>query len=167
MPIIHSIYNRPDTFETSISDVGESLTQQQFFDETDTYAIIDKYKILGTFPNSRPPSSYTYGDFSDVSDLRESLEHFTNLQQQFLELPSGLRRDFGDDPLNYAEYLNRLYLGTASELDLQRASTYGISYDSSKYVKEEVPPVSTPVSSVPEQLSVVPTDGIVNPSPST
>uniref|UniRef100_A0AAU8AZH0 Internal scaffolding protein n=1 Tax=Dulem virus 199 TaxID=3145676 RepID=A0AAU8AZH0_9VIRU len=123
--------NRPPRVYSK--NFGESKTQQEFFDETDTYAIIDKYRILGAIPNAKEPQAAMYGDFSNVQTLRESLESFTRIQQSFADLPSELRRACGDDPLKYADYLNRLYSGTATIGDVQIAKTYGIDFDKSKY----------------------------------
>lgn len=115
------------------NNFGKSKTQQEFFDETDTYAIIDKYRVLGAFPHARNPQAAMYGDFTNVQTLRESLESFTRLQQSFSDLPSELRRACGDDPLKYADYLNRLYSGNATISDVSMAKAYGIDFDKSKY----------------------------------
>lgn len=115
------------------NNYGESKTQQEFFEETDTYAIIDKYRVLGAFPNARNPQTAMYGDFSNVQTLRESLDSFTRLQQSFSDLPAELRRACGDDPLKYADYLNRLYSGNATISDVSMAKAYGIDFDKSKY----------------------------------
>lgn len=129
--MFYTPHNRPPRVYSN--NCGESKTQQEFFDETDTYAIIDKYRILGAFPNARDPKVAMYGDFSNVQTLRESLESFTRLQQSFADLPSELRRKCGDDPLKYADYLNRLYSGNATIDDVSMAKAFNIDFDKSKY----------------------------------
>lgn len=129
--MFYTPHNRPPRVYSN--NTGDSMTQQEFFDETDTYAIIDKYRILGAIPNQKNPQQAMYGDFANVQNLRESLDSFTRLQQSFGDLPSELRRACNDDPLQYADYLNRLYSGNATISDVSMAKTYGIDFDKSKY----------------------------------
>lgn len=134
--MFYSLSKRPPRVFSNIDPI--SMTQQSAFDETDTYSIIEKYRILGAIPNQRDPRQALYGDFTNVNNMRDTLDSFTRLQQSFEDLPSALRRKYGDDPLQYADYLNRLYSGTATIDDVETAKAFNIDFDKSKYEKGNV-----------------------------
>lgn len=90
--------------ETAISVSGESLTQQQFVEESDINTIVNRFLRTGEMPQFDPRAMF--GDFVDMpSSYQEALERVRSAQEAFSELPSAVRSRFNGDP---AELLNFL-----------------------------------------------------------
>lgn len=81
-----------------------SMTQQHFKEEADVNSILEKYRKTGmvTHINQRQPK---YGDFSNMQDLRQNLDLVMSANDQFLSLPSRVRREFNNDPAELVEFL--------------------------------------------------------------
>lgn len=83
---------------------NNSLTDQNFKDETDVNMILAKYKVtrnpsyLGYRPNGEPIGNPQYGDFGDVGTYQECLEVVMQAEEQFNELPAAIRKEFGNSP---------------------------------------------------------------------
>lgn len=87
---------------------GESRTKQQFKDDADIHTIINKYNETGSWGDrfrsaQRVP---TQGDFTKVSDYKESIDIVIHAQESFSELPSRLRNYFNNDPVQLLAFLN-------------------------------------------------------------
>lgn len=121
-------YEYPDqvwnTREDGTLDVGHanddvSLTQQQFKDECDINNILQSYAETGTINhiNRRPEM---YGDFSQLTDLHESMETVRFANESFNALPAKVRARFDNDPRKLVEFC-------ASGSNLEEAIELGLA----------------------------------------
>lgn len=78
-------------------------TKQEFKDECDINQILKQWIKTGQAPYMATPAEY--GDFSVVTDFRESIELVTKTKQQFAALPSHLRDRFGNSPNQMLSFL--------------------------------------------------------------
>lgn len=84
---------------------GPSATKQSFKDECDINNILKKFKTIGQLPHvsGRTPM---YGDFSNPITYQESLNIVIKAKDQFNALPSKVRDRFGNDPVQFLQFVN-------------------------------------------------------------
>lgn len=83
----------------------DGLTKQSFKDETDVNNIIAKAQKAGTLSHLLKYEG-EYGDYSDVPDLLEANARLQRGQQIFNELPSEVRKEFGQDMSEFFAFVN-------------------------------------------------------------
>jgi phage internal scaffolding protein len=81
----------------------EGRTKQSFKGLTDINTIIRQYDRTGLI-NHVNQAAAQYGDFSAVNEYQESLNLVLNAQGAFMELPSAIRKRFGNDPGAFFEF---------------------------------------------------------------
>jgi len=79
--------------------------QKQFRDMTDINAIMAKYQ-RGEAITHLNKRRGVYGDFSQVSDYRSSLDIVINAQKAFMGLPSRVRKRFQNDPQGVIDFVS-------------------------------------------------------------
>lgn len=82
-----------------------SLTQQSMAADADINNIMKKYIKTGVLPNMIKADPQ-YGDFSSVPDLIEAHQIIAKAEEQFMALPSGVRKEFDNDPGNFLEFVH-------------------------------------------------------------
>lgn len=96
-------YTRYKAPKSPIADSSKpSLTQQEFKESCDINNILSKFSVqaqaLGVDPSLLMPQDQgTYGDFSNLDDFQTAQNKIAFLSDQFSNLPSDVRRKFGDD----------------------------------------------------------------------
>lgn len=96
-------YTRYAPPKSPIADSSKpSLTQQEFKESCDINNILAKFSVqaqaLGVDPSQLMPQDQgTYGDFSNLDDFQTAQNKIAFLNDQFSNLPSDVRRKFGDD----------------------------------------------------------------------
>lgn len=96
-------YTRYNAPKSPIADSSKpSLTQQEFKESCDINNILAKFSVqaqaLGVDPSQLMPQDQgTYGDFSNLDDFQTAQNKIAFLNDQFSNLPSNVRRKFGDD----------------------------------------------------------------------
>lgn len=88
-------------FKTS----GESLTQQHFKEECDVINIIKRHDKNGIIEHVQRGQA-RYGDFSEVADYREALDLVRDAQNEFMTIPSDIRKKFENDPGKFYEFVS-------------------------------------------------------------
>lgn len=88
-------------FKTS----GESLTQQHFKEECDVINIIKRHDRNGIIEHVQRGQA-RYGDFSQVADYREALDLVRDAQDEFMTIPSDIRKKFDNDPGKFYEFVS-------------------------------------------------------------
>ena len=84
---------------------GESLTQQHFKDECEVINIIKKHDRNGIIEHVQRGQA-RYGDFSNVADYREALDLVRDAQDEFMTIPSDIRKKFDNDPGKFYEFVS-------------------------------------------------------------
>eukprot|EP01043_Picozoa_sp_COSAG02_P068352 COSAG02_NODE_11317_length_1749_cov_1.025455_3_plen_155_part_00 len=93
--------HKPCYFETT----GESLTQQHFQEECDIINIIKRHDRNGILEHVQRGQA-RYGDFSEVHDYREALDLVKNAQEEFMSVPSDIRKQFDNNPGKFYEFVS-------------------------------------------------------------
>lgn len=83
----------------------KSRTKQCFRDECDINNIMSKYVKTGQLP-SLIKENPQYGDFSEPLDYQKALDLVSFADEQFSALPSGLRKKFSNDPLEFLNFVH-------------------------------------------------------------
>ena len=86
-------------FETT----GESLTQQHFSEETEINNIIAFHDRTGIIKNVQQGIAQ-YGDYSEVNEYRENLDMIRAADENFMKLPSAIRRKFNNNAGEFFEF---------------------------------------------------------------
>lgn len=100
-------YTRYKAPKSPIADSSKpSLTQQEFKESCDINNILAKFSVqaqaLGVQPSQLMPQDQgTYGDFSNLDDFQTAQNKIAFLSDQFSNLPSDVRRKFGDNLNNF------------------------------------------------------------------
>lgn len=92
-----------DRNRQTIEFAGVSRTKQSMKDECDINLIMKKFIKTGAITHFAKHA----GAYLDVpaQDYRECLEILENAQNMFQELPAVIRRQFGDDPANFLDFV--------------------------------------------------------------
>ncbi len=96
-------YTRYKAPKSPVADSSKpSLTQQEFKESCDINNILAKFSVqasaLGVEPSQLMPQDQgTYGDFSQLDDFQTAQNKIAFLNDQFSNLPSDVRRKFGDN----------------------------------------------------------------------
>lgn len=96
-------YTRYAPPKSPVADSSQpSLTQQEFKESCDINNILAKFSVqaqaLGVeLSQLLPQDQGTYGDFSNLDDFQTAQNKIAFLNDQFSNLPSHVRRKFGDD----------------------------------------------------------------------
>lgn len=100
--MFYSRSNLPPQIKSSVGSV--SLTKQSFKKECDVNFIIKQYVKNGITPHGNP-SSASFLDVSNSSDYQSALNLVISANDAFNSLPSNIRKKFGNDPVNYIEFV--------------------------------------------------------------
>lgn len=80
-----------------------SLTRQEFADECDINALMDRYEKHGVISHVNRAQP-VYMDLAGVPDLREALDYMRDAQVMFNSLPATTRFTFDNDAVKFVEY---------------------------------------------------------------
>ncbi len=82
---------------------GKSRTKQSFSDECNINNIISRYQISGTVSHLAKHEA-NYG-FATSADLHEAMNIVSTAESMFAELPSEVRREFGNSPMRFLDFV--------------------------------------------------------------
>ncbi len=88
-------YTNPKVVEP-FNTVGESLTQEQFAEESEINNIIRSHDRNGVIEHINRGNAI-YGDFSGITDFSEALDQIREAQNEFMNIPSEIREKFQND----------------------------------------------------------------------
>jgi phage internal scaffolding protein len=90
------------SFETK----GESLTEQQFAEESQILNKIRKYDSQGFFDSiNRNPAQYN--DFTQVRDLADAIDQIEQARDAFQTIPSDIRKQFNNSPSEFFDFASK------------------------------------------------------------
>lgn len=133
---------------TALSDFEPTLTIQDAPDADINelmvrFGVTDGSLLPGHILGVADPKYY--GDFTDVPDLRETLERMKDAEVKFGNLPAAIRRKFGNDPLEFLDW-------THNPANAEEAVTLGILHKTPP--KAKVPPIEVIVTNPPDPEEV-------------
>lgn len=99
---IRSYTNRPT--RSPARPMLDGLAIQSAKDECDINKIISKYQKTGLVQHVAIHGP-TYGDY-DALDFQTAMETIASGTEMFQELPSSVRKRFGNDPARFMEFIN-------------------------------------------------------------
>ena len=80
-----------------------SLTKQAHKDECDVGLILKKYSHTGAIQHCKPPGQYF--DASSSMDFHSAMDFIMQAKDDFLSIPSSIRKKFDNDPGNFIKWL--------------------------------------------------------------
>lgn len=87
----------------SFQTEGESLTEQQFAEESQIISKIRKYDSQGFFDSvNRNPAQFN--DFTQVRDLADAIDQIEQARDAFQTIPSDIRKQFNNSPTEFFEF---------------------------------------------------------------
>lgn len=96
---------------------GETMTQQHMAEDCDINNILRRYSQTGVLSHFREGG--TYEDLPGAIDFHEAMNLVVQAQEMFDELPSDIRKRFGNDPAQLLQFCeDRDNLDEAIELGL-------------------------------------------------
>lgn len=112
------------TFDTE----GDSLTEQQFAEESQILNKIRKYDSQGFFDSiNRNPAQYT--DFTQVRDLADAIDQIEEARASFLTIPSDVRKKFNNSASEFFDFASKesnydelVKLGLAKQRDIDKSA---------------------------------------------
>lgn len=84
--------------------VGVSRTEQSHKDRCDANKIVARYMRSGVLDEQMKGG--LYGDFTSVSDYHTCVQKVCDARNDFMALPSSIRKRFEHDPAKVIEFLN-------------------------------------------------------------
>lgn len=105
-PFLRTAYNydtNQASLETGLECKDQSLTQQQFLEESDINFIANRYGLTGEMPTVKQAPAY--GDFTGVFDYQTAQNALRSAQEAFMALPAKVRTRFQNEPQNLLDFL--------------------------------------------------------------
>jgi phage internal scaffolding protein len=118
--------DRSDEFGLKCLD--DSLTQQQFRDESDINTIVDRFMKTGHLPN--PVSMPQYVDYEGVFDFQSAMNVVRQADENFMRMDAKVRARFHNSPQEFLEFF-------ADPANTEEAVRLGLALPQPK----EIPPV--------------------------
>lgn len=103
MTVIRKPYGRSERLYARLE--GESMTQQSHKDACDVNNILKRFQQTGVIEH-RNRYNGVYTDFVDAPDYHTAMTAVVNAQQMFEDLPSQLRKQFGNDPAAFLHFVD-------------------------------------------------------------
>lgn len=92
-------------YRVSLSFEGQvSMTEQSHKDACDINSVLRRYDQTGLLTHVNQAKAL-YGDFTETNEYQDSLNLVIRAQNSFAELPSSLRKRFGNDPGAFFEFV--------------------------------------------------------------
>lgn len=82
----------------------ELITEQSHKDECDINTILKRYLQTG-YINHAKQHAGTYVDFSGICDFQGTMEKINLAREVFESVPSGIRKQFDNDPGKYLDFM--------------------------------------------------------------
>lgn len=98
---VYSMYRPHDPVDVVFND--ETLTRQEFKDESDINFLMKRYKTHGVMPTMRVGEP-RYLDCTEVPDFQAAMQLVIDAEAAFMTLPAAVRKEFGNDHVAFVEY---------------------------------------------------------------
>ena len=124
-----------DNFDARSEELGlkcldDSLTQQQFRDESDINNIVDRFMKTGHLPD--PVSMPQYMDYEGVFDFQSAMNVVRQADENFMRMDAKVRARFHNSPQEFLEFF-------ADSANSEEAVRLGLALPKAK----ESPPVDS------------------------
>lgn len=90
------------SLETGLKCLDDSLTQQQFRDESDINNIVDRFMKTGYLPD--PVSMPQYVDYEGVFDFQSAMNVVRQADENFMRMDAKVRARFHNSPQEFLEF---------------------------------------------------------------
>jgi hypothetical protein len=158
-------YTRYNAPKSPVADSSKpSLTQQEFKESCDINNILAKFSVqaqaLGVDASQLMPQDQgTYGDFSNLDDFQTAQNKIAFLNDQFSNLPSDVRRRFGDDLNNFVSAISDpTRVDELGELGVWNKASF-LEFKRQRSLLEEQAKNSNADKSLPSQSENLPSSG--------
>ncbi len=90
------------SLETGLKCLDDSLTQQQFRDESDINNIVDRFMKTGHLPD--PVSMPQYVDYEGIFDFQSAMNVVRQADENFMRMDAKVRARFHNSPQEFLEF---------------------------------------------------------------
>jgi phage internal scaffolding protein len=90
------------SFEFGLKCLDDSLTQQQFREESDINTIVDRFMKTGHLPD--PVSMPQYVDYEGVFDFQSAMNVVRQADENFMRMDAKVRARFHNSPQEFLEF---------------------------------------------------------------
>lgn len=90
------------SIETGLKCLDDSLTQQQFRDESDINNIVDRFMKTGHLPD--PVSMPQYVDYEGIFDFQSAMNVVRQADENFMRMDAKVRSRFHNSPQEFLEF---------------------------------------------------------------
>ena len=90
------------SLETGLKCLDDSLTQQQFRDESDINNIVDRFMKTGHLPD--PVSMPQYVDYEGVFDFQSAMNVVRQADENFMRMDAKVRARFHNSPQEFLDF---------------------------------------------------------------
>ena len=90
------------SLETGLKCLDDSLTQQQFRDESDINNIVDRFMKTGHLPT--PVTMPQYVDYEGVFDFQSAMNVVRQADENFMRMDAKVRARFHNSPQEFLEF---------------------------------------------------------------
>jgi phage internal scaffolding protein len=90
------------SLETGLKCLDDSLTQQQFRDESDINNIVDRFMKTGHLPD--PVSMPQYIDYEGIFDFQSAMNVVRQADENFMRMDAKVRSRFHNSPQEFLEF---------------------------------------------------------------
>lgn len=151
MPKIYSRYDTPVI--PGITFPEKTLTQQHFKDEVDINRIVSRAIQTGNTALFTPTQRAQFYDCSVYKDYQAALDTIGDIEDDFLSLPSSVRKEFGNDPDKYVAFMS-------DPRNVKKAIELGLLESSGE-------PKPAKPASEPKQPAAAPSETVLEPPAAT
>jgi phage internal scaffolding protein len=105
LPFLRTPYNydmNQVSDETGLRCLDDSLTQQQFKEESDINTIVDRFMKSGVLPT--PVNMPQYVDYEGVFDFQSAMHVVRQADENFMRLDAKVRSRFNNSPQEFLEF---------------------------------------------------------------
>jgi len=137
----------------SIKFKNPSLTKQSFKDECDINNIMKKWQRTGLIDHVNEHKG-DYGDLTTYDDYHASMNAILDARESFETLPSGVRKEFDNDPSKFLKFVH-------DPKNADAMVEMGLAQKRPVTPPVPVPPVSaTPTPEVVEKATEAPSEAV-------
>ena len=88
--------------QAGLKCLDDSLTQQQFKEESDINTIVDRFMKSGVLPN--PINMPQYIDYEGVFDFQSAMNTIRQADENFMRMDAKIRARFNNSPQEFLEF---------------------------------------------------------------
>lgn len=140
--VVRNRFSQRISVQLKCPEIG--MTKQEFKKSCDANEIMRRYTRTGVLPEEKRRK--LYGDFSESVDYQEACNIVIQAEEQFMSLPSELRKKLDNDPAKFLNYVH-------DEANIDELREYGIFEPDFTKIVEDASPGAAPGGTETSEIS--------------